>query len=113
MLALATTEQPLLTLDPVAAATRPRRHGSPREGVSLATATEIHGKPVRDAVAALASGIFPEKLEEVFLQTFPAQPERERNVDSLPMRATWNLILICLTAQSSGQCLPRCGEREC
>ncbi len=112
MLALATTEQPLLTLDPVAAATRPRRHGSPREGASLAVATELRGKPVRDAVAAIASGMFPEKLEEVFLQTFPARPELERNVDSLPTQVAWNLVLMCLTARSSGQCLPRCGFQE-
>jgi hypothetical protein len=112
MLALATNEQELLTLDLAATNARPRRHGSPCEGASLAVATELRGKPVRDAVAALASGMFPEKLEEVFLQTFPARPELERNVDSLPVRATWNLVLICLTARSSGQCLPRCGIHE-
>ena len=112
MLALATNEQELLTLDLAATNARPRRHGSPCEGASLAAATELRGKPVRDAVAALAAGMFPEKLEEVFLQTFPARPEFERNVDSLPMRAAWNLVLICLTARSSGQCLPRCGIHE-
>ena len=113
MLALATNEQVLLTLDPVATATRPRRHGSPRGGVSLATATEIREKPVREAVMILASGLFPEKLEEVCFETFPARLELKRNLDSLPVRATWNLVLICLTARSSDQYLPRCGEREC
>lgn len=112
MLALTTTEQALLTLDPVTIATRPRRHGSPREGVSLATATEIRGRPVREAVMILASALFPEKLEEVFFETFPARLELKRNANSLPMRAAWNLVLICLTARGSGQCLPRCSFQE-
>lgn len=112
MLALRTNEQELLTLDLAATTASSKRHGSPREGASLAVATELRGKPVRDAVAALARGMFPEKLEEVFLQTFSARPELEQNVDALPVRATWNLVLICLTARSSGQCLPRCGIYE-
>ena len=109
---LITEDQELLTLDLATSPARPKRHGSPREGASLAAATELRGKPVRDAVAALAREMFPEKLEEVFLETFPARPELERNVDSLPMRAAWNLVLICLTARSSGQCLTRCGINE-
>lgn len=112
MLALATNQQGLLTLDPVATTTRPGRHGSPREGVSLAAATEIRGKPIREAVMILFRGMFPEKLKEVFLETFPARLEPELNVESLPMRAAWNLVSICLTARSSGQCLPRCGIHE-
>ena len=56
--------------------------------------------------------MFPEKLEEIFLQTFPGQAELERDIDLLPMRAAWNLVLICLTARSSGQCLPRCSIHE-
>jgi hypothetical protein len=101
-----------LTFDLATTTARSKRHGSPREGASLAGATELRGKPVREAVAALAGGMFPEKMEEVFLQTFPARPELERNVNSLPMRAAWNLVSICLTARSSGQCLPRCGIHE-
>ncbi len=109
---LATDELELLTFDLAATTARSKRHGSPREGASLAVATELRGKPVRDAVAALAGGMFPEKLEQVFLQTFPAQAELGRSIDSLPMRAAWNLVSICLTARSSGQCLPRCGIHE-
>jgi len=112
MLALRTNEQELLTLDLVATTTRSKRHSSSREGASLAAATELRGKPVRDAVAALASGMFPKKLEEVFLQAFAVRPKLGRNVDSLPMRTAWNLVSICLTARSSGQCLPRCGIHE-
>lgn len=60
----------------------------------------------------LARGLFREKLDEVFSQTFSAGPELARKSDSLPMRAAWNLVSICLTARSSGQCLPRCGLQE-
>jgi hypothetical protein len=103
-------DQPeLLTLDLAATTARSKRHGSPFEGASLAAATELRGKPVREAVAALASRMCPKNLEDVFLQTFPVRPELERNLDSLPMRSAWNLVSICLTARSSSQCLPRCG----
>ena len=109
---LATDAQELLALDLAPHSGPPKRHGSPREGGSLAAATELRGKPVRDAVAALASGIYPEKLEVIFLQTFPAQSDLKRDADSLPLRAAWNLISSCLTARISGRCLPRCGIHD-
>ncbi|HZM05723.1 MAG TPA: N-6 DNA methylase [Candidatus Saccharimonadales bacterium] len=51
-------------------------------------------------------------MKEVFLETFPARPELERNLDSLPTRSAWNLVSIYLTARSGGQCLPRFGIQE-
>jgi hypothetical protein len=42
--------------------------------------------------------------------TVPA--ELERNIDSLPMRADWNSVLIFLTARGSGQCFPQCDFQE-
>jgi hypothetical protein len=112
MPALVTDEQELLTLDPVVAPTRPKRHGSPHEGASLAAAIEVRGKLVREAVAVLARGLFREKLDKVFSQTFSSGPELARSLDSLPTRTAWNLISICLTARSSGQCAVRCGFQE-
>ena len=112
MPALVTDEQELLTLDLAATPVRPKRHGSPREGASLAVATEVRGRPVREAVSVLARGLFREKLEEVFSLTFLTQPEVASNMDSLPMRTAWNLVSICLTARISGQSLLRCGFQE-
>jgi predicted RNA methylase len=91
---------------------RPKRHGAPREGVSLAASTEVRGKPVRDAVAILASGVFPDKLDEVFLQTFSAGQVSARNPDLLTRQAAWNLVAICLIARSSDQCSSQCGFQE-
>ena len=112
MPALVTDNQELLILDPVVTPTRPKRHGSPRAGASLAAATEVRGKPVREAVDALARGLFREKLDEVFSQTFSPESELARGLDSLATRTAWNLVSMCLTARSSGQCLPRCGFQE-
>jgi len=105
-------EQKLLALDLASSEVRSKRHGSPREGASLAAATELRGKPVRNAIAALASGMFPEKVGQVFLQTFPADAGLKQDADSWPVRAAWNLVSICLTARSSGHCSPRCGIHE-
>jgi len=112
MPALITDEQELLTLDLAARPARLKRHGSPREGASLAAAVEVHGKPVREAVAVLARGLFREKLDEIFSQAFSSGPELARSLDSLPTRTAWNLISICLTARGSGQCSARCGFQE-
>ena len=112
MPALINAKQDLLALDLAPAEVKSKRHGSPREGASLAAATELRGRPVRNAVASLASGMFPEKAAQVFLQTFPAHAELEQDVDSLPLRVAWNLVSICLTARSSGHCSPRCGIHE-
>jgi len=112
MTTLKIDELDLLPLDLAAITAKPRRHGSPREGASLAAQAESRGKPVRDAVTALICGIFPGKADEVFLETFPVHTVLECKVDSLPLRAAWNLVLICLTARSSGQCLPQCGIHQ-
>lgn len=109
---LATDEQELLTLDLAATPARPKRHGSPREGASLAAATEAKGKPVREAVSFLAGGLFPEKLPEVFSQTFLTHAEFSQSADSLAVRAAWNLVSMCLTARSSGRCSPRSGFQD-
>ncbi len=112
MTVLAIDEQELLTLDQAATPARPKRHGSPREGASLAVATEAKGKPVRDAVSALARGLFPEKSAKAFFQTFLADSKFSQNPDSLTTRAAWNLVSMCLTARSSGELPPRCGVQE-
>jgi hypothetical protein len=60
-------------------------------------------------------GLFRERLGDIFLLTFSNQQGRDSSSpssDSLPLRAAWNLVSIWLTAQSGGQCAPRCGFRE-
>ena len=112
---LANSDQKVPTGDPVATASRPRRHGSPREGVSLANVTEVHGKPVREAIAVLVKGLSRERLSEASSLALSNQRGRDSgalNSDSLPMRITWNLVSIWLTALSSGQCAPQCGFRK-
>jgi len=112
MPALITDEQELLALDLAAKPARPKRHGSPREGASLAAATEAKGRPVREAVSVLARGLFPEKLAEVFSQMFQTRSGFSQNADLLAMRSAWNLVSLCLTARISGSCSPRCGFQE-
>jgi hypothetical protein len=112
MPALATNEQELLTLDLAATPATPKRHGWPREGASLAAATEAKAKPLREAVSVLARGLSPEELQQVFSQTFHAQPKFSRGTDSLIMRGAWNLVTMHLTARSSGKCSLRCGIQE-
>src|SRR6266446_1271988 len=112
MPALVTHEQELLTLDLAATQERPKRHASPREGASLAAATEAKGKPVREAVLVLARGLFTEKLADVFAQTFLPDSKVSQSTGLLVMRAAWNLVSMCLTARSSGRCSPRSGFQE-
>jgi len=109
---MVTDDQELLTLDLAAMPAGVKRHGSPREGASLAAATEAKGKPVREAVSVLARGLFSEKLEQVFSQTFLTQSKSSQSTDSLVMRGAWDLVSMCLTARSSEKCSPRCGFQE-
>jgi hypothetical protein len=109
---LITNEQEQLMLDIAAKPARPKRHGSPREGASLAATTEARGRPVREAVSVLARGLFPERLAEAFAQLLPAESRSSRSKDSLVMRAAWYLVSMCITAQSSGECPPRCGFQQ-
>lgn len=107
-----TDEQELLTLDLAATPATSKRHGSPREGASLAAATETKGKPIRQAVSSLARGMFPEKVQQVFAQTFGTQQNFSQGADSLVMRCAWILVMLNLAARSSGKCLSRCGFQE-
>src|SRR5438445_7991747 len=109
---LATNEQKLLTFDLAATPAGSNVHGSPREGASLAAATQAKGKPLREAILVLARGLFPEKLQLVFSQTFHAPPKFSQGADSLVMCGAWNLVMVCLTARSSEECSSRCGFQE-
>lgn len=102
----------LTAINPSSTTGRPTRHGSPRGVASLAAATELRGKLVREAVSAVASGMFPEQIEKVLSQTIPIQADLKRDADSLPARLAWSLVSICLTARGNGQCSPRCGIHD-
>lgn len=107
-----TDERELLALDFPAKALGAKRHGSPREGSSLAAATEAKGKPVRLAVSALECGMFAEKLQKVFAQTFEVQQKFLQSADSVVARGAWILISMCLTARTGGVCSSRCSFPE-
>jgi len=87
--------QPLLT----------ERYDSPRAGVSLATVTERRGSKVREAVKVLAEGLRYGNIEAAFKEMF-ASPTCDKNIaarlDSLHIRAAWNLVSIWLAARISG-----------
>lgn len=104
--------QKMLALDLDSSDIRYKRHGSPREGSSLATETDLRGKPIRDAIAALTSGMLPEILEQLVLETFPADSGGIQDKDSQPLRVAWNLVSMCLTARISGNCSPKCSIHE-
>ena len=92
-----------------------RRHGSPSPGLSLATATDLRGRPVREAVAVLAKGYRGQQLSVAFSQTFPPPLRHESagvRADLLPIRTAWNLVSVWLTAQISNECSNRLGLRE-
>lgn len=92
-----------------------QRWSAPRKGVSLAAATTLRGKPVRDAVAVLTSAFRRHHLTEVFSTVFSPRLQRvaiTSDVDSTSSRAAWNLVGIWLVARSSDGLVGRLGIPE-
>lgn len=109
------TNQSLMELDTASTPSIPRRYGSPRAGLSLAAATDLRGRPIREAVAVLAKGCGGEQLSTVFSRTFSPQLRHESagvRADLLPIRTAWNLVSVWLTAKIGGECSNRFGLRE-
>lgn len=88
---------------------------APREGVSLARATELRGKPIREAVTALSSGFRGEWLAQAFQEAFAPRWSHicpALTIETLSYRAAWNLVGIWLIARSHRGSTEISGIRE-
>lgn len=91
------------------------RYDSPRAGVSLATATERRGSKVREAVKVLAEGLRNSNIKDVFTAMFASSTFYQVvgvRIDSVPIRAAWNLVSIWLAAKMSGVFFANYGFHE-
>jgi hypothetical protein len=90
----------------------PQRYGSPREGSSLAAATEARAAPVRQAVLTLAEGLSSAGLQLCFAKAFGTPKSSLPTGDPLLIRASWNLVSMFLMARVSAECSSKCSFRE-
>jgi hypothetical protein len=91
------------------------RYGSPRVGVSLATATQLRGAQVREAVEVLATGLRGGNIHAVFTEMFASSTYDQMvgaRPDLVPIRAAWNLVSIWLAARIDGVCSANRGFHE-
>jgi hypothetical protein len=91
------------------------RYGSPRVGVSLATATQLRSAQVREAVEVLVTGLMGSNIHSAFTEIFLSSRYNQMlgaRPDSLPIRMAWNLVLIWLAARIDGVCSANCGFHE-
>lgn len=89
------------------------RYGSPRAGLSLATAVELRGALVREVVEVLARGLQGGHIHAAFREMFASSTCDQMAGDrpeSVAERAAWNLVSIWIAARING--IANCGIHE-
>ncbi len=76
-----------------------KRYDSPRAGVSLASATQLRGAPVREAISVLVDGLScPNTLVRRMPQSV-VDPMQITGRDSVPTHVAWHLVFVWLAAK--------------
>ena len=112
MPALVTTDKELPIFNPAAQIAWQNRCDSRRRTTSLATLTETRGRPIREAVAIIASSLSTKKLAGIASQIFFVNFDCPLMADALRSRTAWNLVSMFLIARNRGNREARCDFHE-